>query len=597
MPKKTNINGYCSSISTNTTINDDLLMWLIGLTFIVNIWLVIYSIIPDHDPVLYGNIAKQIALTNDWSNLFFNHQDWLDKPHFPFWATALFFKLFGISSCTYFISGFIFYLSGAYFTYRLGTHLYHQRVGILATLFYLTTFHLLLSSIDLKAEAYLLGEIMPACYFWLLYQESIGVRWRYLFLGAFFTAFAMMTKGIFVLVTIFSGIGALGIYHAYLRAGSIYPKSVQQNSFLIKAKWLLALGLSFILIAPELVSLYWQFDAHPEKIIFSRTGVSGIRWFFWDSQIGRFFQTGPIVQQTKSFHYFFFVHALLWSLLPWTLFFIAALCNMVTTIRHGADHSAQAAVFLLGAFIPTFCMFSLSTFQLEHYINILFPFAAIMCAAWMDKWISGPHSVLQNRLLKLQVVLAFGLVVFGFLVFWLIHQQLPSWMLLVMLVVPLLFIIFIKQTLVFKSLVYSVMSILMVFILHMVLNHTIYTAYDPGYKIAQYLNHQAPLPVIEYKLNSWTFAFHVKNRMPLLADEVGELNRALPYYLVFKQDNIAVLKQLRKPYQIVMETSGIHFLTKPFTVVSNWLSADGMSPFLSNYLVVKVTPKLTSSKF
>ena len=251
----------------NIKITDNLLKLLIGTSVLVNVLLMGFSILPDHDPVLYGNIAKHMVLSNDWINLVFNNTDWLDKPHFPFWVTAIFFKLFGISSFSYMLSGFIFYLMGAYYTYLLAEHLFNKKIGLLVALFYVSAAHLMISNMDVKAEAYLLGEIMPACYYWLIYHETPGIKFNYLLLGAFFTALAMMTKGIFVLVTILGGVVALGLYNKITRQNEKAPFACYA------LKWLLAGVLSFIFIAPELITLYLQFDAHPEKIVFKQTHV------------------------------------------------------------------------------------------------------------------------------------------------------------------------------------------------------------------------------------------------------------------------------------------------------------------------------------
>ena len=42
----------------------------------------------------YASIAKYITLSGNWSNLMLSNQDWLDKPHFPFWMAAFSFKIF-----------------------------------------------------------------------------------------------------------------------------------------------------------------------------------------------------------------------------------------------------------------------------------------------------------------------------------------------------------------------------------------------------------------------------------------------------------------------------------------------------------------------
>ena len=186
-------------------LNENTLKLLIGITFVVNAILMLFTFLPDHDPALYAVIAKRMVLSSDWTNLLFNDLDWLDKPHLPFWVTAISFKLLGISSFSYIFPGFVFHLVGACYTYLLAQYLFNKRVALFAVLFYVTAAHLMLSSLDVRAEVYLLGEIMPACYYWLLYHDSPKIKINYLFLGAFFSALAMMTKGIFVLVTIFGG--------------------------------------------------------------------------------------------------------------------------------------------------------------------------------------------------------------------------------------------------------------------------------------------------------------------------------------------------------------------------------------------------------
>src|SRR5882672_4474770 len=63
------------------------------------------------DSFLYAYIAKQMAEHNDFINLY-NSTDWLDKPHFPFWITAISFKILGVSSFAYKLPAFLFWLTG-----------------------------------------------------------------------------------------------------------------------------------------------------------------------------------------------------------------------------------------------------------------------------------------------------------------------------------------------------------------------------------------------------------------------------------------------------------------------------------------------------
>ena len=115
----------------------------------------------------YGSIAKHIITSGDWTDLMLLNQDWLDKPHLPFWLTALSYSIFGFNSFAYIFPGFLFHLIGLYFTYKLTRFWYSEEVALLAVLFTASAFHIMLSDIDVRAEAFMLGEIIPACYFWL----------------------------------------------------------------------------------------------------------------------------------------------------------------------------------------------------------------------------------------------------------------------------------------------------------------------------------------------------------------------------------------------------------------------------------------------
>jgi hypothetical protein len=120
---------------------------------------------------------------------------------------------------------------------------------------------------------------------------------------------------------------------------------------IISPKWWLALGLSFVFALPELIALYAQFDLHPEKIMFGHNHVSGIRWFFIDSQFGRFFGTGPIMTTNPPpLHQLFFIHTFLWSFLPWSLLYPVAIYYSVRYFKKQTLADKKATILLLGYF-------------------------------------------------------------------------------------------------------------------------------------------------------------------------------------------------------------------------------------------------------
>ena len=341
------------------------------------------------DGALYATIAKTIARTGDFINLRVEGKDWLDKPHFPFWMAALSFRFFGINGFAYKFPALLCWGMGAWYTYRLALSIYGKPVAQLATLIYVSAAHLVISNNDVRAEPYLTGLVIGSVFHfyrasrmqmgkgygpsavavgpdggkggWL---SAVRVCGGHLVAGSFLAACAVMTKGPFVLITISAG----------LLLDWVVRKEWAQ---LLNIRWWIALLLVALFITPELYCLYTQFDLHPEKIVFGHTGVSGIRFFFWDSQFGRFFNTGPIKGSGDPLFYF---HTLLWAFVPWSLLLYAA---VIQKSRRIGSRSIPGDAICLGAAVASFFVFSLSRFQLPHYLNILFPFFSILAAGYL----------------------------------------------------------------------------------------------------------------------------------------------------------------------------------------------------------------------
>ena len=312
------------------------------------------------DGSLYATIAKTIAQSGDFVNLRVEGKDWLDKPHFPFWMAALSFRLMGVNSFAYKLPALLFWAAGAGYTWRLALSLYGKGVAQLSVLIYVSAAHLVISNNDVRAEPYLTGLIIGSVYHF--YRASRTRPGIHLVVGSLLAGCACMTKGPFVLITI--------------GAGFILDfVSGKEGDQFRNPRWWIAIALTALFTLPEIYCLYQQFDLHPEKIVFGRTRVSGIRFFFWDSQFGRFFNTGPIKGSGDPFFYF---HTLLWAFLPWSLLLYAAIVQKCRRRR-----AFPGDLIGLGAALASFVVFSLSRFQLPHYLNILFPFFAIMTAAYL----------------------------------------------------------------------------------------------------------------------------------------------------------------------------------------------------------------------
>jgi 4-amino-4-deoxy-L-arabinose transferase-like glycosyltransferase len=474
----------------------------------------------------YGSIAKHIVTSGDWNNLILSQHDWLDKPHLPFWVTAFCFKLFGINGFAFAISGFIFSIIGAIYTYKLAKLLYNIDIARVALLFYLTTLHLMLSAIDVRAEAYLLGEIMPASYYSMCYYRYNKIR--YALFTAIFIALSLMTKGLFTLITICSGIVVLWIYKRDWRRFVDY-------------RWFLIIIIGLVLTFPEILALYKQFDTHPEKIIFGRYNTSGIKWFFFDSQFGRFFNTGPIMSSNPvPLHWLYFVHTFLWAFLPWWPIFFLAIANQIKNYKNITENN----IYLWASFFITFILFSATTFQVDHYTNIIFPFAIIICASFL---VNNPNQIIQY-------IMCFIAIIFCILIVILL-TILPV-QLMLLYIISILVVLYgyskLTQNRLEKIIYFPITLIVILFSIIMFINGNIYAKYDAGYQAAIYLNKLKNINVIGYNIDRLSIDLYSKNNYSLITDN-NLLEKNFTGYIFTKDEYYSDLNKLYKNIFIVSD--------------------------------------------
>jgi len=313
------------------------------------------------DPGLYASIAKNLVYKHEFFQLFTYNRDWLDKPHFPFWCVFFSFKIFGVSVWAYRLPALLFFLISLLYTWLFTRRFYGRQTAVIAVLILATALNTLLSNTDVRAEPYLMGLIIGSIYHIARLNERFS--YKHLLLAALLTAFAVMTKGIFVVVAIY---------------GALLGQLLFQKQFksVFSWKWFGLLLLTLVFTLPEFYALYVQFDLHPEKTVFGRQHVSGIRWFLWDSQFGRFANNGPISRKTPG-NIFFYGHTLLWAFAPWCLLFYYAVFKKIKAIYKGKP---LPEYFALSGGLLLLLLFSVSRFQLPFYTNAIFPLFAVVTA-------------------------------------------------------------------------------------------------------------------------------------------------------------------------------------------------------------------------
>jgi 4-amino-4-deoxy-L-arabinose transferase-like glycosyltransferase len=447
----------------------------------------------DGDAAVYALLAKHMLQSGDWVTLYFQGADWLDKPHFPYWMTAVSFWFFGISDWAYMVPGLLMYALGTLACYGLALQLFDRSVAALSVVLYAATLGLLLGVGDQKAEVYLCTLLPAASYAWLRYADAISwwQSWRYWLLGAVCSACALMTKGIFVLFL-------LGL-------GLVVKALVQRDGCsLWRPKWLFASVGVALFTMPELVALYLQFDAQPDKVVFGRTDVSGLRFFFWDSQFGRFLNTGPIKNQEGT--PWFYLHNMLWTFLPWVLL---GICALVGAFRRapalwGArrEDVKGAQAFLWATFLSTFLLFSATSYQMDYYMAVVFPYLVILCANWwVGAWRKSSHmgASKPQLWLRCQEVLAMLTLAIALILF-VVYFAKNIWLAAALATTGLTGLVLLLRRSSYwqRGLAWPCTAVLALFCFSHLLSHDVYKRFEIGRQIALAMADKPVHPVMVY---------------------------------------------------------------------------------------------------
>ena len=346
----------------------------------------------DNDSAHHALIAMRMVETGNYAELIFRDADYLDKPHFLFWSIALFFKIFGVSAWAYKLPSLLFSVAGIYATYRLGKSVFNAQAGQLAAVILASSYAFFLANNDVRMDAILTAAIIFAT--WQLIEWIHTNRLVNMFMAATGLAVGFATKG------------AIGLVMPAL-AGLLYMYQVNSWSVLTKMRWAGLVSTTAVLLLPVFYSMYLQFDLHPEKVIRETTGNSGVLFLLFGQSVGRYSGTawGTLAQNEP----FFFVHTFLWAFLPWSLVALLAFTDAVKDLWKNRraigkrDAVKPASFFLVATSAIIFLLISGSQFKLPHYLNILFPFFALLTGSFLVT-----HAVARRRLIRTLQYVALG---------------------------------------------------------------------------------------------------------------------------------------------------------------------------------------------
>lgn len=564
--------NHSSNKYLDTALRPHLLAWVL-LTLLVNALPLFTPILNEGDSVLYAALSQHMVLSGNWNDLILDGRDWLDKPHFPFWLGALSFKLLGISVFAYMLPGYVCHLLGGYFTYRLARLFHGRDTGLVALLVYVSAYHLMYTTTALKAEAFLTASIMGACYYWLRLDAQF--RWKYVLLGGLFSGISVMTKGVFTLITISSGLLCMWAYQGRWHE-------------LFRWKWLAAFIVTLLCLMPEVLALYRQFDMHPEKTVFDHTGVSGIRFFLWDSQFGRFFNVGPITHTGGNKLFFVLVFA--WAFLPWVAAFVLACWRAVRPVGEPDSSSRAQQVYLLGSFLVSFIMFSLTGFQLDYYTVIVYPFAAVLIAPLLLTALADSRATGMRRaqlgmgLLTLILAVWLSVKIGHNALLWLSGVGLLAWFIYAWWQK--------KQWHGLSVMVYPVMAVNLLYLVLEGMTLIAHTRYSIPYNVLSSMANEAAVPVVVYQLDppvSYELGLYRQTAPVLRIDKPEDLPPPGASYFLLTRTSAADALAARTGVMTAV-VSGDWVDHKTGTLPRQMELAAGRAP-LENFSVYKVVPR------
>jgi len=354
-----------------------LLFALLGIAYVAGLFVPLL----DNDSAHHGNIALHMYLTGDYVQLIDEGKDYLDKPHLHFWLAALSYHVFGVTTFAYKFPSLVFTIFGLYSTYRLGKSLYSNEVGKLAALMLASAFAFILANNDVRMEAILTASIAFAT--WQL-VDWVKRKWFINALGAGLgLALAFCTKG---LIGVFVPATGAFFYIVYKKNWTAF---YHWQLFLIVVSF-------FIFISPVLYCYYLQYDLHPEKMVRGKTGWSGVKFILWQQTFERY--EGKNFGGAGNKDYFFFFHSFLWAFAPWSVVAYIAFINGLKNLLSRKNEWLTAGTFLIMAAVITF-----SGFKLPHYINIIFPSAAVMTSAYVIELVKKPTTLRRVHVTQLVV--------------------------------------------------------------------------------------------------------------------------------------------------------------------------------------------------
>ena len=510
------------------------------------------------DSVQYGNICREMLQTKSFLQIFDQGKDYLDKPPFLFWASTLSMYVFGMNDFAFRLPSMLMAVIAIYSTYKFTLLYYQKEIATLSALVIATSQAMFLITHDVRTDTMLMCWVIVGI--WKFSSWLQNKNWTSLIIAFSAIGFGMMTKGpIALMVPLFSFVPHL-IMH-------------KQYKLLFRWEYLVGLIIILVLLLPMDIGLYQQFDLHPEKVMYGKTGTSGLRFFYWTQSFGRI--TGESIWHENDSLFFLFEN-LLWGFLPWTLFFIIGLLfEIYQFIKNKFKIQVGQEWIILPGFLITYLALGSSRYQLPHYIYVVLPFISIITAKCIyNITIQGSQSIFSIIFNSINfIVFSIILCLLVYLLFVPFNNnKLLVTILLIVAAIIFAAILYFNNNRIPKILHFALFSIL---ITNLLLNLFFYPAlleYQLGNKVSKYIN--------DKKINKSNFYTYK------ITD-----SRSLDFYSDYTYKNIEDLNTSKKGDYILIEN-----INTPDSLWSNFNKVETIPSFHVSTLTGEfINPKTRDS--
>jgi len=527
--------------------------------------------IMDIDASQYAEISREMAQTRDYLHIYDRGDQYLDKPPFLFWVSALGIRAFGATNLGYKLPSILLGFLAVYATYRLARLLYDEATGRMAALILFCCQGMFLMTNDVRCDLVLMSWTVTAL--WLIYEWSLNKKLLYLLGGAAAIALGMMSKGpIALLAPAF----ALCSHWALKRQWRMF----------FRPQYLLAVVVIALLLVPMSIGLYQQYDLHPEKFINGQQGVSGLKFFYWTQSFGRI--TGESSWNNGADISFLLVN-MLWSFLPWIFLFLPALfirVKQLITQRFRLQPGQEA--LSTGGFLLCYLALGMSKYQLPHYIFVAFPMAAILCAGLLHDMYAAGRFVKLEKVMQVVMKVA-GLLLFTgvFLILTVTFPAHWSWLILWGLALATWLYFIFRRKLSGNMLWAGTLAAILV---NLFLTHRFYKPlmqYQVGAVAGKYIrnNHIDPARVVAYRMHDPLNSLHYyANGAIRVFSNAGSMPTGAGDYVLTQDDGLQELKAGNYKLDIVLQGQ----LFKVSELVPVFLSATSRHEVTKPYYLVRI---------